>query len=172
MAQRVIYTNLPARTIGGASGDYSLICDITSNQWAEYAIDCVVNGDGGTGAVVVSANGKPSALDYTGISTNKMDVDAVLKGWPIRIPATSTMMINSSYERIPGSTGKLYIRIDAAASTSLFVVIRFRIAELQIIPGPSVEVHPDHEQQLNIARSETTTQRLAKMGIPVKAQEI
>lgn len=172
------YTLLPALTIGGAAGDYFVICPTVSCEWAEFAIDSIANGDGGTGAVVVSTASVPKALDYTGISTNNMGAsgnantqDAHVVGTAYRIPATTTQIINGTWERIINSEKKVYIRIDPAASTSLYVTLRFRIKMLAVVPGPSVEVHPEHEQQLNIARSARTSERLKDMGIPRYAIE-
>jgi len=164
------YEEKPALTIGGPSGDYFVTCPTTSCKWAEYAIDSVVNGDGGTGAVVVSGNSKPSALDYTGLAQNTFSDDALIKGVPIRVPATVTQVINSSWERITNSQKRVFVRIDAAASTSMFVTIRFRIKVLDIIPGPTQTGHADAMQEMNEARAEMTMKRLQTMGIPGYAQ--
>jgi hypothetical protein len=172
MCQDNSFEESPAITIGGATGDYFVIAPIVNGRWAEYCIDTIVNGDGGTGAIVVSGNTIPKALDYTGIAANKMSNDAFLKGVPYRIPATTTQQMNSSWERITNSEKKVFIRIDAASSTSMFVTLRFRSKVLGTVPGPSHEVHPDYMQEMNKARAETTKQRLKDMGIPAYAEEI
>lgn len=155
------YTEFPAITIGGGTGDYFVQCPTTSCQWAEYAIDTVVNGDGGTGAFVVSGDSKPSALDYTGIAANKMTDGAFLRAVPIRIPATSTQYVNSSYERILNTEKKVYVRIDAASNTSMFITLRFRIRKIDYVQahmGPTV--HPNQQQQMNEARADVIRERL------------
>lgn len=166
-----LYTEFPAITIGGATGDYFAICPVTSCKWAEYAVDSVVNGDGATGAVVISTHNPPKALDYTGLATSELNNDNQAYQWPIRIPATTTQIINSTWDRIVNSEKRVYVRIDCGAGNSCYVTLRFRIREIDVIPGPSVEVHPDHEHQMNIARSDKTIERLAKMGIPRRAIE-
>ena len=165
------YEYFPPVTIGGPTGDYFIICPVTSCQWAEFAVDTIVNGDGGTGAIVISGNSVPKALDYTGLTANTFTNQVFLKGWPVRIPATTTQFINSDYERITNSEKKVFARIDAAATTSMYITLRFRIKVLTIIPGPSHEVHPDHMHTLNQARAETTVQRLKELGVPGYAEE-
>ena len=166
------YNYFPPITIGGPTGDYFVTCPIVSCQWAEFAVDTIVNGDGGTGALVVSTDvTTPKAFDYSGSSAIKLSDDVQYKGWPIRIPATSTQFINSDYERIINSQKRVYVRIDAAASTSMYITLRFRVKELVTVPGPSHEVHPDHAHELNKARAETTTQRLKDAGVPGYADE-
>lgn len=169
------YEEFPPITIGGPTGDYFITAPVVSCRWAEFAVDLVVNGDGGTGAVVISGSvgggNPPKALDYTGSAAIKFSDDAYLKGWPIRIPATTTQLVNSSWERITNSQKRVYLRIDAAASTSIYITLRFRVKVLSHIPGPSHEIHPDYEDVLNAARSETTRQRLRDMGIPGYAEE-
>lgn len=166
------YNYYPPITIGGPTGDYSVPCPVTSCQWAEFAIDSVANGDGGTGACVISGNSVPKALDYTGLAANTFTDNTFLKGWPVRIPATTTQYINSDYERITHSSKRVFVRIDAAASTSMYVTVRFRTKVLAVIPGPSHEVHPDHAHTLNQARSEKTMERLKEIGVPAYAEEI
>lgn len=166
-----LYQEFPPITIGGPTGDYFARCPVPSARWAEYAIDSVVNGDGGTGAIVVSGNSAPKALDYTGQATIKLNDDAAFYGTPIRVGSTLTQPINSDYVRITNSERKVFARIDAAAATSLYITIRFRTRILERIPGPSKEVHPDHADNMNRLRSETINQRLGDMGIPKYALE-
>jgi hypothetical protein len=166
------YTELPALTIGGPTGDYFVQCPITSCKWAEYAIDTLINGDGGTGAVVISANNsKPTALDYTGSSNNKFSDDAVYRGSAYRIPATTTQPINSAWERIPNSQKRVFVRIDAAASTSLYITLRFRVKDLATIPAPTQAGHHDAEELVNEEREQRIKERLGQLGIPAYAQE-
>lgn len=165
------YTEFPAVTIGGASGDYFAVCPVVSCKWAEYAVDSVVNGDGATGAVVISTHIVPKALDYTGLSTSELNNDNQAYQWPVRVPATTTQVINSTWDRIVNSEKRVYVRIDCGAGNSMYVTLRFRIRDLTVIPGPGVSVHPEHEAQMNIARHDTTLERLSKMGIPARAIE-
>lgn len=167
------YTETPALTIGGPTGNYFIECPIESNQWAEYAIDSIVNGDGGTGAVVVSTqNSNPSAIDYTGLAANKFTDDAVYKGVLYRIPATTTQPINGAWERIVNSQKRVFFRIDAASSTSLYVTLRFRIKDLATIPAPSEAGHHDAMERMNQDREQRVKERLGQMQIPAYADEL
>lgn len=164
------YTEFPAVTIGGTTGNYVVTCPTTACQWAEYCLDTVVNGDGGVSALIVSGNSVPPAdLDYTGVSTAKLTDGNYLKGVPIRIPATSTQYVNSSWERITNSEKKVFVRILAAASTSMYLTLRFRVRLLKVIPGPTTTVHPNNMEALNNARADATRQRL---GIKEKIEEV
>lgn len=155
------YIEFPAITVGGTTGSYVVTCPTTSCQWAEYCLDTVVNGDGGTSAMIISGNSAPPAdLDYSGASTAKLTDGNYLKGVPIRIPATSTQYVNSSWERITNSEKKVYVRINAAASTSMYLTLRFRVRLLKVVPGPAVTTHPDNMQALNNARADAVRQRL------------
>ena len=165
------YKYFPPITIGGPTGDYFVTCPVTSCEWAEFAVDTVVNGDGGTGAIVISGNSVPVALDYSGSSVIKFIDQVQLKAWPVRIPSTTTQFINSDYERITNSMKRVFVRIDAAASTSMYITLRFRIKMLDIVPGPASTVHPDHAHKMNEMRAENTKKRLGELGIPTYAQE-
>jgi hypothetical protein len=154
------YREFPAVTIGGLTGDYFATCPIASCEWADYCIDSVVNGDGGTSAAVLSGNSKPVALDYTGISTSKLNDYNILHAVPLRVPATVTQIINGAWERLTNSQKRVFLRVDAAASTSLYVTIRFRVRLLKVVPGPFVEVHPENAHALNVSRAEATRARL------------
>ncbi len=166
-----LYQEFPPITIGGPSGDYFFKCPVPSARWAEFAIDSIVNGDGGTGAVVVSGNSIPKAFDYSGSSVIKLTDDAASYGIPIRVGATLTQPINSDYVRITNSERKVFVRIDAAASTSMYVTLRLRARILERIPGPSKEVHPDHPENMSKLRADTINQRLDAAGIPKYALE-
>lgn len=154
-----LYQEAPAVTIGGPSGDYELIAPVTSCRWAEYAVVSVANGDGGSGSVVVSGDSAPKALAYDGTVT--LNKDNFVRGRAYRVAATtSTPGDPDSYERITHSQKKVFVRIDAANNTSIYVTLKFRMRILDRVPGPSTTVHPDHAHQLNIARADATRQRL------------
>lgn len=165
------YDEFPCITIGGPTGDYFAECPVPSAEFAEYAVDSVVNGDVGTSAIVISGNAIPTALSYAGLAANTFTDNAVLHSWPIRIPLTTTLHVNSSWDRVINSQRRVYVRIDAGASNSVYVTLRFRIKRLKNIPAPAHTVHPDHMQQINQARAETTNQRIEEMGLPDYAHQ-
>jgi hypothetical protein len=165
------YTEFPPYTIGGGTGDYFIQCPIVSCQWAEYSIDSIVNGDGGTGAFVVSSERPPVAMDYTGAAANKMSDNASLQGVPLRLAQTTMSGIKSPWTRIVNSQKRVFVRIDAAASTSMFITVRFRIRDLAIIPSPSAAGHHDAMDLVNQDREMRIKERLGQMGIPAYAQE-
>lgn len=154
-----LYQEFPAITIGGPSGDYFATAPVTSCRWAEYAVVAIANGDGGTGSVVVSGDSAPKALVYDGSKT--LNDDNFVRGRAYRVAATtSTPCDADDYERITHSQKRVFVRIDAGNSSSLYVTLRFRVRILDRIPGPSTTVHPDHAHQLNIARANATRERL------------
>ena len=175
MSHEAEYIYLPVLTVGGPAGDYEVHCPIKSCQWAEFAVDMVTNGDVGTGTAVVSGDAQPlsGTIKYDGTVTinGSANNNAAVHGLLFRIPLTTTQVINSSYERITNSEKKVFLRLDPASSCSMYVAIRFRIMPLKVIPGPSHEVHPDHMDEMNRARSDKTKERLGAMGIPAYAQE-
>ncbi|HEV2580464.1 MAG TPA: hypothetical protein VGT44_06390 [Ktedonobacteraceae bacterium] len=166
------YQEFPPVTIGGPTGDYSIVCPVTSGRWAEFAIDSIVNGDGGTGALVISGRNPPKALAYDGsVKIDGTNDSVFLYATPIRIPATTTLHPNSAFERITSSEKRVYMRIDAAASTSIYVTLRFRLRILERIPAPAATVHPDHAHNMNKERARATNERLQAMGIPGYAKD-
>ena len=144
------YQEFPAITVGGPTGDYIAKCPVTSCEWAEYAIDSIVNGDGGTGSIVVSSIATPKAVDYAGV--NVLSDTTVLRGIPFRLLATSSLPVNGSFERIVNDQKWVFVRIDAAASTSMYVTIRFKVKILAKIPAPFVTVRPEDEQLVHAER--------------------
>jgi hypothetical protein len=169
---------MPPRTIGGATGNYVLNSEITSNRWVEFAVDSIANGDVGTSTVFISGDAPMgAALDYTGLANNSYGIqtststtkDSAVRGTPYRIPATSTIIINGPWQRITNSEDKVYIRIDAGTNNSCYVTISERIKELVTVPGIALTVHPDHSQQMNIARADAITSRIG--ATPVHANQ-
>ncbi len=158
--------------VGGATGDYFVTCPITSCRWAEYCIIAVANSDSSFAKVLISGEMKPVAqLDYAGVSTSALNDDGVFPGIAIVVAAASTQEIDPySYFRIQHSQKRVFIRIDTGSNKSCYVTLRFRVKPITIVPGPAHTVHPDHQEQLNIARSEKTKERLSKMGIPVEVE--
>lgn len=153
------YEYFPAITVGGPAGDYSIATPTSSNRWTEFSIVSITNGDGGAGSVVISGNSKPKAVAIDGSVT--LNNDNVIKGIICRVAASATVSPGGdSYERVTNSEKKVFLRIDPAASTSIFVAIRFRNRLLKVIPGPSTTVHPDNMQALNNARADATRARL------------
>lgn len=161
----------PSITIGGPTGDYVITCPVTSCKWAEFGIITVANGDGGPASIFVTGGSKPIQLAYDGTKTlgQSGTGDASISGVAVRIAATTTQPFDAEcWNRIANSEKKVYIRIDAGNNSSCYVSLRFRVKPITVIPGPAVTVHPDHQQQLNIARAEKTHERLKKMGIPLE----
>ena len=159
------YIEFPARIVGGGTGNYEIECDVESCQWAEYMVVGISNGAvAGQGAVIVNGNSRASiqaGLDYTAAAGKSLNKDNSLKGMAWTLLASTSQPAPMTYwERITNSEKRVFVRIDAQSSCSMYVSIRFRIAVLKIIPGPSVTAHPDHAHQVNIARSDATRQRL------------
>jgi hypothetical protein len=164
------FNYFPPITVGGPTGDYYITTPVTSSRWTEYAIISVANGDGGIASIFLTGDDKPSQLVYDG--SKILSADAFVPGVAIRVASTTTTSFDSdAWFRVTHSQKRVFIRIDAGASSSCYVTLRFRDKLVTVVPGPSVTVHPDHQQQLNIARSEKTKERLSKLGIPAYAQE-
>lgn len=155
------YTEFPARIIGGPTGNYFIECDVKSSQWAEYLVVAVANGPGGAAAVQVNGGSKVYAtlLDYAG--NTKLSGDNIGIGNAFNLGASSTLVAPmQQWERITDSSKRVYVRVDTVGGNAAFVTVRFRIKKLTNIPALPHSVHPDHMQQLNIARADATRQRL------------
>ena len=163
------YTYFPPITIGGPTGDYFVDAPVQSARWAEYSVLSVCNGTGGVASIAVSSS-KPVKIPFDGSVTASNDVQ--IQGQVYRVGIDTTIPIVTEFARMPQNAQKrLFIRIDTAALTSAYVTLRFREKNLTMVPGPSHEVHPDHEVKLNQARAEKIRERLNELGIPEYAQE-
>jgi hypothetical protein len=151
--EETLYNEFPTQTIGGAAGDYSLTCPVTSARWVEYCVVSVA----GNGNVVVSGNSKPSALKYDGSVTLSDGAEVVGIAYSQNGTVTS---VSPRWERVSNSQKKVFIRIDPSTGASVYVSIKFRARLLDKVPAQVVAVHPDHAQQLNIARAEAVKERL------------
>jgi hypothetical protein len=168
-----LYTEFDPIIIGGPTNDYSIIAPMVSSRWVQFAILSICTGDpaGATG-VVVSGNSKPVQPNYVGAAGTALDTDHVMHGQAFRILASTTVTpAPLQWIRVTNSEKKVFVRIDAQASSSAYVTLQFRARRLTIVPGPSHEVHPDHMHTLNQARSEMTVERLKEMGVPGYAEE-
>jgi hypothetical protein len=159
------YEEFPSRTLGGGSGSYELLCDVTSCHHAEFIIVSVTTGDAvGITKVFVSGNGPQPAnakLDYAGTTGAALNKDNAAKGMAFSLLASTCIFAPMQFwERITDSQKKVYVRIDTPASNSVYASIRFRIARLKVIPGPSTTVHPDNMQAMSQARADAVRQRL------------
>jgi hypothetical protein len=164
------YSYFPPVTIGGPTGDYTVDAPVTSARWGEYSLMAVSNGTAGVATIAISASGPPKTIKFDGSVTITDNV--ALQGQVYRVGTDTSIPIMSDYARMPQNAQKrLYVRIDAAASTSAYVTLRFREKNLTIVPGPAPTVHPDHSHQMNLAREATTKQRLTELGIPGYAEE-
>jgi hypothetical protein len=145
------YNYFPPITIGGPTGSYFATCDVTSGRYAEFAIDSVVNGDGGTSSVKVgSSYPLTTDADYSGSASITLTGNSVDKATYFRIPATTTYIVNGSYTRIVNSQKQVFVRVNAGASNSCYVTIRFRERLLTSIPGDPVIVHSDDHDMHNL----------------------
>src|SRR5258708_8008865 len=114
------YTYFPPITIGGPTGDYFVDAPVPSARWAEYSVLSVCNGTGGVATVSVSANSAPKKIPFDGTLTASNDVQ--IQGQVYRIGIDTTLPIITEFARMPQNAQKrLYVRIDAAASTSAYV---------------------------------------------------
>lgn len=164
------FNYFPPITVGGPTGDYYITTPVTSARWTEYAIVSVANGDGGSASIFITGDDKPLQLAYDGTKT--LTADTFIQGIAVRVASTTTTSFDSdAWFRVTHSQKRVFIRIDAGSSSSCYVTLRFRDKLVTVVPGPAVTVHPDHQQQLNIARAEKTTERLKQLGIPAYAQE-
>lgn len=161
-----LYNYFPAQVIGGPTGDYTIDAPVGSNRWAEYQIVEIANG-AQAATVVVSGDDKPSALSYDG--SKILNDNTFLRGHAFQVPASNTIRGDTgNWDRITHSQKRVFVRIDSAADKSCFVVIRFRVRMLTIIPGPSETVHPDLGHQINIQRAKNIQDHIDKnrAGIP------
>ena len=167
------YQYFPSRTIGGPTGDYELLSPIPNGKWAEFLITDVTFGTATVSSVLISGDSKLSQLVYDGSKAiglaDGKEGQSFVTGIPFRDNNIGLSIIGPMpWERITNSQQKVFVRIDTTDGASVYVTIKFRERLLKIIPGPAVQVHPDHQHQLNIAREEKTHERLNKMGIPEK----
>jgi UDP-3-O-acyl-N-acetylglucosamine deacetylase len=152
--EELFYNEFPTQTIGGGAGDYSLTCPVTSARWVEY---CVMN-LAGNGNAVVSGDGKPAPLPYDGsVSLNDQQY---IVGTAYSQNYQRNTAVATKWERVTNSQKRVFVRIDPLSGTSLYVSIKFRARLLDKVPAQVVAVHPDHAQQLNIARAEAVKERL------------
>src|SRR6185437_14931144 len=134
-------------TVGGPSGDYFVPGDYASCRWLEYQVLAVaMMGTTGNAQVVINPRNPPKAPDYTGATTYTKD--SRFYGEIYAVSVNVTNYPQSDWRRITSSEKGLYIRIDTSNSTACFVTVRFRPCILEIIPGPSTTVHPDHMHQM------------------------
>ena len=77
----------------------------------------------------------------------------------------------AEWDRITHSQKYVFARIDTSGSGAVYIGIQFRVRYLKVIPGPAPTVHPEHEQQYNLARAHTVVERLKAAGIPERAIE-
>lgn len=164
------YNYFPAMTIGGPTGDYEIISPVPSGRWAEYSIVAIANGDTGSSSVFVSGRSAPVQLLYNGSQT--MNKDAFVPGIAARVAATTTSYpALADFEKVTHSQQKVFVRIDVTGGGSCFVTLKFREKLHTVIPGPTPATsHSDHGHQMNIARSEKTSERLQKMGVPMEVE--
>lgn len=161
MSQKRGSQKFPSRVIGGSSGDYSLQIDVPPNRYAEFLIVNIANGDAGASKVIVSGQSKEAARAFNWVGGVTLNDDNHAMALAFSLGASANAFAPMlGWEKITHSQKRVFVRIDTVASNSVFVTVRFRMRELEIIPGPSHTVHPDHMQQMNIARAEAVRQRL------------
>jgi hypothetical protein len=86
----------------------------------------------------------------------------------LQVNANETLMCNPTWERVTNSQKRVFIRIDnnAAGGYSTYIVIRFRVRLLAVVPGVVPTVHAELEHQANLQRGDIIKDRLDQAGIP------
>src|SRR6266567_4646483 len=151
------YNEFPPRTIGGPTGDYEIMADVTSASWLEYSIISTAGGDAGPYTVVVSGTQKPFLLSFTGAQTFGSAAvssigNPIIDGTVLHSSGISSVPLTGRWLRVANQQRKVFARIDTPANSSAFVTIQFRARILQKIPKPFVTVQPHEEQQMNAER--------------------
>lgn len=163
------YNYFPTLTIGGPSGDYKIQCPVTSCQWAEYRVVTLANSTNADTHVIVSGDDKPIALPFD--NTKIITDQNFIRGQVYYCLFASNVSPNARWDRITHSQKYVFVRIDTSGSGAVYVGIQFRARYLKVIPGPAETVHPEHEHQMNLLRSDTIVKRLKAAGIPERAIE-
>lgn len=163
------YNYFPTMTIGGPSGDYKIQCPVVSCQWAEYRVVSLANSTNADSHIIVSGDDVPKALPFD--NTKTLTDQAFIRAQVYYALFASNVTPNARWDRITHSQKYVFIRIDTGATAACYVGIQFRTRYLKVIPGPAETVHPEHEQQINLARAHTVVERLRAAGIPERAIE-
>ncbi len=145
------YNEFAPRTIGGPSGDYSMLADVVSSEWVEFRILSIAEGDAGPGTIIVTGKGVPKALMWDGSVT--LNDNSSAEGTIFRIGSTISVPITPTWVRVVHSQKRVFMRLDIPANTSCYVTFQFRSKILTRIPGPAMTVHPAQEHMVHQARS-------------------
>jgi hypothetical protein len=151
------YNEFPPRTIGGPSGDYEIMCDVTSAETVEYSVVSVAGGDAGPYTVIASGNQKPATLLFTGTQifggANQSHIGHFeIDGMVLHSPGISSIPAPERWLPLANQQRKVLIRIDTPGGTSAFVTIQLRDKVLKRIPQPFITVHPEEMEQYHAER--------------------
>jgi hypothetical protein len=155
----------PPVIIGGPTGDYKVLADITSARWVEYRVLALAFSN--SGACVISGGRKPIALDYSG--GNTLNDDSHGYGEPYVAGSSGSVSGSKEWIRVTHSEKRVFARIDT--NGTIFIALQFRPCLLEIIPGPAETVHPDHAHKMNEARAGRINDSLKELKIPGYAEE-
>jgi len=152
------YQEFLPRTIGGPSGNYELMAEVTSAEFVEFCVLSVAGGDAGPYTIIISGNLQPSTLLLTGASafgttSQGVNSQSVIDGIVLHSPGISSVPFANRWIRVVNQQRKVFARIDTPANTSAFVTIQFRDCILKRVPKPFVTVHPSDEAQYGHMRA-------------------
>jgi len=155
------YDLLPPQCFGGPTGNYAMPVPIPSNKYAEFAIVSISNGDGGAATVTVSGSEPPPTIPFDGSVT--LNAQQFARGEVHRVPADGNIFPAETWSRLIDSRN-IYARIDAAAATSVFITIKFRVRVITLVPAPAITVDHEHPEDYHQAREERILSALGRVG--------
>ncbi len=152
------YQEFLPRTVGGPSGNYELMSEVTSAEFVEFCVLSTAGGDAGPYTIVVSGNQIPFQLAFNGSqlfgsSTLGVNGQAVIDGMVLHSSGISSVSLIGRWIRVVNQQRKVFARIDTPLNTSAFVTIQFRDCILKKVPDVFYTVHPSEEAQYNQERA-------------------
>ncbi len=152
------YQEFLPRTVGGPSGNYELMSEVTSAEFVEFCVLSTAGGDSGPYTIVVSGNQIPFQLLFNGSqlfgsSTLGVNGQAVIDGMVLHSSGISSVSLIGRWIRVVNQQRKVFARIDTPLNTSAFVTIQFRDCILKKVPDVFYTVHPSEEAQYNQERA-------------------
>lgn len=156
------YTYSQPITVGGPPGQYIADCPFSGDSY-EWAV-LVGNAGGGIGqAFITDDSARQIDVPYDA-SVSYGSIAAAprtpLNGIPLRFNSNQCIVPNTVWFRLPNGAKSVYVYINAAAGTSIFITVVFRFLPVRVIP-PRVATVPDTaEQQHNILRADKAIERL------------
>ncbi len=146
------YQEFLPRTVGGPSGNYELMSEVTSAEFVEFCVLSTAGGDAGPYTITVSGNLQPPQLLFNGSqlfgsATLGVDGQAVIDGIVLHSGGISSISLIGRWIRVVNQQRKVFARIDTPTNTSAFVTIQFRDCILKKIPDVFHTVHLSEEAQ-------------------------